>query len=122
MKGITVHISQLTRPADFWQSRGFVSPDVNPPCFSQCCARVSAELVAVEIERWQAKLADPEFRAFMLGVFQTTLAKYDEDQNGEDATREDFMALPADGQRQFHKCGVCGLIVDMRHLDDVLFS
>jgi hypothetical protein len=96
-----------------------VSPDVNSPPFSQICARISAELVAVEIESWQAQLANQEYRAFLVALYRLALAD-DEDQNGE-MTRDDFLALLPDKQRHYHECALCGQIVDRRQLDDVLF-
>jgi len=37
---------------------------VNTPKFSHCCARISAELAAIEIERWIAEAEDPKHRVF----------------------------------------------------------
>jgi hypothetical protein len=37
-----------------------------PPNFSHLCARISADLMAAEIERWQTEIADPQFRAFLV--------------------------------------------------------
>jgi hypothetical protein len=48
-----------------------------PPNFSQVCARISAELMAAEIERWQAEIADPHFRAFLIGLYRLALEEED---------------------------------------------
>jgi hypothetical protein len=53
------HLLQLARPAESWQSRGVVSLNVNPPSFSHCCDRISADLTAIEIEQYLERLADP---------------------------------------------------------------
>jgi hypothetical protein len=51
---------------------------VNPQPFSHLCARISAELMAAEIEKWQAQIADPQLRAFLVALYRLAMADDDE--------------------------------------------
>jgi len=73
--------SSVDTPLRFRQSRGFVSPDVNRPPLSQRCARISAELIAVEIEQYFQRLAGPQYRAFLAGLYRLALV---DDENPHD--------------------------------------
>lgn len=56
-------------PATLWRP---LPPNVNPPPLS--CARISAELMALENERWVARLSDPRYRVFLAGLFRMSSA------------------------------------------------
>jgi len=64
--------SVLTRSAAFRHSRLFVSPEVNPPPFSQLCERISAELFA-------ARLTDPRHLAFLAALYRLALVDDEQD-------------------------------------------
>lgn len=53
------------------------SLNVKPPSSSQCCARISGELTAVESERWRERLSDPKYRAFLVGLYRLRLTDDD---------------------------------------------
>jgi hypothetical protein len=52
---------------------------VNTPRFSQVCVRISAELIVLENEQYLARLADPQYRAFLAALFRMALADEDDD-------------------------------------------
>jgi len=65
----------LTKSAELGNLSASVSPNVNPPPFSHVCARISAELIALDCERGEARIEDPEYRAFLAGLFRMALDK-----------------------------------------------
>jgi hypothetical protein len=78
---------RLKRPDNFAVDRGSNSrnpaipfpPNVNTLRFSQVCVRISAELIVLENEQYLARLADPEYRAFLAGLFRMALSAEDDD-------------------------------------------
>ena len=56
-------------------------PNVNSASFSKVCAKISAELVALENEQHLARLADPRYRAFLAGLFRISLSAEDDPDN-----------------------------------------
>lgn len=65
------------------------NPNVNPPPFSQLCARISAELVALESERDLARLADPRYRAFLADLFRVCQIDDEREEQHPSAARLD---------------------------------
>lgn len=78
----------LTSPANFRHSLGAVPLHVNTPLFSQVYARISAELMAVENERWLARSKDPQSCRLLAEHFRMSLTETD--------AVEDDSALRAD--------------------------
>jgi hypothetical protein len=68
-------LSQLTRVIDFRQSRR-LSPQREIPTFFNACARISAQLMALENGRRLARLTDLRYRAYMAGLFWIALTPY----------------------------------------------
>jgi len=47
---------------------------VNSPSFSHSSARISAELIEVEVEQYLERLKAPEYRTFLAALYQLALA------------------------------------------------
>jgi hypothetical protein len=75
-------IFSLTDERHFRQSCRFVSPEVNPPPFSQIAERIAVEVLAAQLDR---PLSDPRHLAFLAGLYR--LALEPDEQESEPAVR-----------------------------------